>query len=1417
MNKFEKIKFASIGGNNETGDGSFELPYRTIQYAISDIPTDEFGWRVVLMSGKYNEPNLELLPNITLQAMIPNTVTIANSIIFAYDGNYNFNGIDFSIIDNYVFTCTNNVNLQLTFTNCNLTAIPTVDSGCGIFNIDKANYNISIVDSLLSIQNYQELVSVINTTINSNGVISLNNCEIKAIKNNQMQLDAIILLLNGNTKVIVENSKIYGQTQIENNASILANKTNFKNNQLSVVITHSSTTSKITHCNIDCETNPVIDGLGALQVAECCFLNNGTRFSTTLNNNTGIYYLPTTSPRLVDQALPESIQSGALYYAQGNFYDDRISRFKIPQADQLTGIIPPEQLPDAEYGKKGINYLISVRKGATKQSTIDMEAGNNIEIDATNGVAIFNAEGQLTGKILVELTDGTTETVSKLKQGDNMDWVIDGETVTQSATGGGGDIYEIGDGLQTTLNPDTGKEILSTKTDVTQFTYDETGAIILTPEVQQDLAKGASSVQSVNDIFPDAEGNVDITIVSPVLELVSDYVGDLTVLHDWLLAQPNQESKLYFITKTIPNIVLNVPAVFAEDNWTNYCAYINGDIQNKYDGIPDFKIVYASNGRLYISTNDALNPISMYIPTDPTTSLNTQMFLTPPGATIVSKTYVTVAEAEAIAQTNFDTNIVSIQEEIDNNKLIINDVFIKKINNGENVTINVDSETNTATFSATGGGSGGANKVTVTVNGQNPKEYPVDGTGNITIDVPLTNSLEANWLNITTETAVANKGKTNLHSIVSNDFTIVPLSKELQLSANVKASLGKADTAIQTAIGKGNIDVEKQGTQLTITGSGGEGGEHVYPEYWQFNGNINAKYDTNIIPSVSNILAKQPFPSKTIYIAMEILNPPVASYSYKVAIIKTGTAKNIIQKSDVNILTSGIIDIASVTDYYNNQPSLAGKTIALQFVGKTEKIITTIEQSDTASLQTIANKIQATARSNQTVSLPLFTCKIAENKLVMNSNNLDYLLTYPLTTGYPLVGVLKLAPSTAIITHDYEYAEQFETNPKGFAVGANSYSEEYYWATIDTTTDSINVTTAFIEFTMDVSSIRQSFSAVDYNRLLIEFTADSYTEVKVNNPNQFYNRLAHTEGATGTKRWESTNNILPAGISYSPQIIMQYNNNAINAGNKDKVYAIFDFAKYPFSASEFSLSCIALYKDVIAPIASYELIVVIKVKNDYTDGIYTVNGGKNDVNVSLGIILPNMWQNGVIENKFLLECDNNNIIFDAYMQPINNVSEEVGNYVGKTEGQVNLAQGIEAIIKGFKVAPDIGDCKNLSTDILQIDNQEIMVFTFAPYKKYQITMKGYIGFTNSYNSSENPVLAGLVNVNDLEDYIAVPIYQKVEFNKRHNINISKQKLILDLTNVDHPKQYRILLSTANIQNGVYLVISDNAMLHIKEI
>jgi hypothetical protein len=1529
MNKFEKIKFVSIGGNNDIGDGSFELPYRTIQYAVSDVPIGELGWRVIAMSGSYDEPNLDLLPNIPLQAMIPNTVTIINPIIFAYNGSYNFNGINFSIIDNYAFTCTNNLNLQLTFTDCKLTATPTVDSGCGIFNVDNAMCNISIIDSLLSIQNYQELVSIINTTININGEILLTNCDLKAIKSNQIQLDAPILLLNGNIKVIVENSKIYGQTQIENNASIIANKTNFKTNQSPIVVTNSSTTSRLTHCNIDCETNPVIDGLGTLQVAECCFLNNGTRFSTTLNNNTGIYYLPTTSPRLVDQALPESIQSGALYYAQGNFYDDRISRFKLPQADQLTGIIPSEQLPDAEYGKKGINYLISVRKGATKQSTVDMEAGNNIEIDNTNGVAIFNAQGELTSKVLVELTDGTTQFISKFKEGDNMDWVINGETVTQSATGGGGESYEIGDGLQTTLNPDTGLRTISTKVNANEFRYNENGVIELSDQVDNSLSKANTSVQTVNQIPADSEGNVNVAGSLPVLVLVSDYVGDLTVLHDWLLAQPNQESKLYFITKTIPNIVLNVPALFARDNWFDYCKYINGDIQNKYDGVPDFKIVYAPNGRLYISTNDILNPIGMYIPLDPTTSLNTQMFLTPPGATIVSQPYATIDQVNTIvnsaviplqqdiellnldmfftdyyigvsinyllsgkwdgdeittyndilshlddtnilkftlasdvaqfnypltitklqfigfttlgnfidyisaqmleqyeiknfqiafkefdtqgflisnidsnkgilvcddtdnnlavimkltdltgakdrAYTNFSDN--SLQQQIIDNKLIINDVFINKINNGENVTIDVDSVTNTATFSAIGG-SGGANKVTVSVNGANPVAYNVDGSGNIAINVPLTTSLESNSLLITTDSGL-NAGKTNLHSNFANQFTVDTNTKQVSLSPAVTSSLAKADTAIQSAIGKGGINVQKNGTQLIIDGTGGGTVENV--DYWQYAGSTFSNIpDPSIIPSIKNIVFKSPFPSKKIFIAMEFLDTNPVSNNFRLIMVKTATSKLSTTSPTVATLIGGAFAISDIQTYFAGSPSLAGRTLKLQFGASPYTLAEVVLTSNDAnSYQSLADAITTQVKSIN--GLGAFNCTIKFNQLVMTSNNPNLLITYPYASGYPLQYQLKIYEEFSTINNDIVIANQIETNISG------RNTTVLYASTGNLT--SIAVDTDFVSFAFDASVITNNKESTNLNKMLIELYSDVQNFVEVGTPNQFYNRLASNHTDSGALISARGNEIMLGGLTYSPQIVCEYNNDEINFDGLPIpiVKCTLNFAKYPFDLDAFNMVLITRYKNVIAPIKPYKLQIIIIVQDPIIGSSkYTVNNGKTTYTLEVNLN-SSVSSNGILEVVYNLQCDNNNIVINSYK--INNQGVIMVNNTLENSilmGQVNLGSYRKARWEQLKCGANVGQVDGLKFEPLSA------TFEVEMGKVLKLTINGTFFITNQLVNPASKLYIALINTANTEDFHP----EEIPFGNLSNTiqTIENLKLVFNLGFASGTRAYQFIV------------------------
>lgn len=1817
MNKFEKIKFVSIGGSNDTGDGSFELPYRTIQYAMSQVEIGELGWRVVLMSGSYYEPNLDLLPNIALQAMIPNTVTITSPIIFAYNGNYSFNGITPFITDNYAFTCTNNLSINITFTNCNLTAIPTTDAGCGIFNINNATFNISIIDSLLSIQNYQELVSIINTTTNSNGVISLNDCELKAIKNNQIQLDAPILLLNGNTKVIVENSKIYGQIQIENNASINANKTNLKTSQLPVVVTNSPTTSRITHCNIDCETNPVIDGLGTLQVAECCFLNNGTRFSTTLNNNTGIYYLPTTSPRLVDQALPQSIQSGALYYAQGDFYDDRTSRFRIPQADQTTGVISPDQLPDAEYGEKGVNFLISVRKGATKQSVIDLEAGNNMEIDTTDGVAIFNAEGQLTNKVLVELADGTTEAVSKLKQGSNMDWVIDGETVTQSATGGG-ESYEIGDGLQTTLNPDTGKEILSSKADATQFTYDETGATILTAEVQQDLAKGASSVQSVNNETPDIEGNVDIitdpyisgngidiseidpetgkkTISTkvnasefryndnglmelsdqvinalakadssvqtvnqipadaegnvdvagslPVLTLVSSREDDIGLLQAWLLTQPSGQSTLHFITKNVPIIEYSVGLSDVAISWEYFCYRVTLGIKVLYPNLPNFLLSYRADGRIEVTTNDILNPIQMYTPSgDPELSINTKIKLTTlTGAEIVSQPYATIDQvntivnnaiiplqqdiqllnidmffadyylgisinyllsgkwtgdeastyseilaqlndtntltftladdvgqynypltitkqqfidfttldnfsdyisAQMLAQyeitnfvvifkelgsqgfliTNLDSNVGvlmcdqdnnnlavimkltdltgakdriytefsenSLQQQIIDNKLIINDVFINKINNGENVTIDVDPATNTATFSATGG-SGGANKVTVSVNGANPVAYNVDGTGNIAINVPLTTSLTSNLLLVTTSS-----GKTNLQADVSNQLTINSTSKQLALSTAVTASLAKGDSALQDITTTNLLKGTKTNNILPLSapiasntqlGLAQADGSTITANNGILSSSGGGALNTN--PTLTTELIATP--KDTSYFngngtTWNTFGNWIASfkyindlYSYPKLYV---TRLNVGSKGSTSGGSYGVYQSYS-PDSYNDLISGEGLTpsaiysaltstssLTLSVIGKGQNILVSTPKNifaGLADMTAVATILQTQMQKSSFI--PNATCIWNGKNLVLSSGTLEWNFDLAQDWGVDCSNtIFRLVPNNtnnagliapggatllpnsfggwlntiAFDAHDgssnpaklsktytplgnqntftveiYEngtflpdvgqYAVlSYTVADSGLvSVNQNRTYNNRYMAIWDNT--KINITpSAEINNVLACTMVNMK-KASPYKNLYI--TAVGSSSGSLGNatimlvPSLDYgctnpigqpirvsqgggNGVYEDEYCTVRFTWRFPNQPSPYNIYAGNAPAFTITNtplNNIDANAQGYTVDATRLSKYPtkpyyetftttglvdraltgeivsrlssqvYNNNFFVASCktmtIKPSTSVISSNGDFQVYLRFD-KVNYTQCFKTTvvvpfPTGTNYTNCKFRLVFGNIvWVNGINtpnpyvdlpipptinggQTLFLTfdiaydEYSYMNINYSIDVQPrqLTSAEQQVGTYLGKSEGNSNLGLGLDSYISNFQISPEIGLCNGVNAEVQELNGYETYVFTFEGGRKYSLLFKGYIAFTGSYNSQNNPCLVGLINLTDSNNRIVFPVYQKIAFDKRHNINVNKETLILDLTDIPDPVQYRVIASTAIPQIGIWAIISDNITINIKEL
>lgn len=565
----------------------------------------------------------------------------------------------------------------------------------------------------------------------------------------------------------------------------------------------------------------------------------------------------------------------------------------------------------------GINFPITIEQGGTGQTNRE---------DALLALLpdISGQEGKLLGVYKKE--DGTL----------GVSWV-DRPSDNSYNNGDGIDISEV--------DPETGMRTISIKANASEFRYNDNGVMELSDRVTNALEKAQSSVQTVNQTPPDAQGNVDVAGSLPVLTLVSDFVGEISVLRDWLLTQPNQRSILYIKTQKLPDIQISVSANGFTQTWDMLANYIKTQVRALYDGCPNFTCIYNTDGELELSTNDILNPIEMYIPTVPDNeSLNVQMKLVPPGAVIVSQPYATIDQVNVIVNdavtplqqdikllnldmlfadyyigisinyllsgkwngdavstynaildqlndtntltftlsngisqddypltitkqqfidfanldtfnnyisdqmtaqydltgfrvifkelgtqgfliTNLDSdtgvlvceqddnNLAvlmkltdltgakdriytefsdnSLQAQITNNQLIIDDVFVNKIKNGENVTIDVDPATNTAIFNAIGS-SGGANKVTVTVNGQNPVAYNVDDTGNITINVPLTNSLKSNFLLITTDS-----GKTNLQADVNDQFIINNSTKQLSLSPTTTASLAKADSALQ--------------------------------------------------------------------------------------------------------------------------------------------------------------------------------------------------------------------------------------------------------------------------------------------------------------------------------------------------------------------------------------------------------------------------------------------------------------------------------------------------------------------------------------------------------------------------------------------------------------------------------------------
>lgn len=767
-----------------------------------------------------------------------------------------------------------------------------------------------------------------------------------------------------------------------------------------------------------------------------------------------------------------------------------------------------------------------------------------------------------------------------------------------------------------------------------------------------------------------------------------------------------------------------------------------------------------------------------------------------------------ITQVEEVAQANFETNIISIQEQITNNKLIIDNVFINKINNGSNVNIAVNSETNTATISATGGSSGGATKVTVTINGANPKTYNVDGNGNITIDIPITANLQSNLLDITTKS-----GKTDLHAIVSTDFNIGTLSKELELSTTIKAdiakgvkaqtdltnngTIAKASSAVQDVTATGASKATRTGNNVIVDTPSSLNSGNGYPTY-NFDGDWVKDFNPAITPNVVLTDIKKSFPSKQIVLSVpkivDYYDPSGQGSSFKFLEVLTCLSQKSIESSAASpTLKNGDgVLLSKIQDW------LGTASQAMRYM------VVTFATGDVSFLCSLSNCPDFTAfatfiQNSVKTTIPTFTCIWNGTNFVMNSNNAGNKITYsarPTGNSFP-----ELMKVTQYIDNNNQQVPSGATLTSNMSIALSPICVTRVLYDTSNPPTSVTVNNEWLTVRFDPRVIYNNQANCNSNQALITITASSYSNgiVLASLPNRYIANYSFNGSGQPDTWWTYSNQLAEYGILLAvQQQYIYYAGKDLNAGGGagDLVVMTINMALNQFMGDTWSTQLMFIGQVVIPKIHTVRLIINCQDAPGVSSP-YTINGLKT-VTIDIKVpatgsypIVPLSQNNAVV----VLSCNNNAIIAEILDNNANNspLAAQQVQQISYVNGESDLSlqqqdSGIRgALVHHWQGNPLVNavdydpETEPYGSTRLQLDNGYVYTFQIA----------GAVLFSDPFINN-NSLNIGLFNEAD-NSYNGVSI--EIDPNIDNTIaqpfgTVEPMSFIIDTTQYDAPQIYR---------------------------
>lgn len=425
--KIENTKYVDDSGDDGTGDGSINRPYKTIAHALTVARPGLDS--IVVGNGTYTE-NLTLVGDVPILAdisSIPQQVKIVGSHVLPSSGLVAFSYINFQCTSGYLFTLGGTKSPNVIIESCTMN-IQSGASGCFEWITTNVNARVNILNSVINI--YGNSGYAINCISSVAGKVNLQYTSVQSLVNP----NNVIINLTGSITVTHTFDVIIGQIVVAGSSAYNGTSLTMVTGNTPILTTTSSGISSFGLCSINTTSANVVTGVGGFVYGFIGYTNTGSNLNNTLNGGTGAICGQSAPLRLDNSALPTNLQAGLFNYDGTNFYLDlsTSNRVRIATSDKTTGIIPTAQLPIATLTTMGTNFANQAITQYNTSSTINVS-----ELPSNAIGAFYNASSSPITLTLpsgssyqfVSTVLGNTATAITLQAGDIFSFIYNGANI----------------------------------------------------------------------------------------------------------------------------------------------------------------------------------------------------------------------------------------------------------------------------------------------------------------------------------------------------------------------------------------------------------------------------------------------------------------------------------------------------------------------------------------------------------------------------------------------------------------------------------------------------------------------------------------------------------------------------------------------------------------------------------------------------------------------------------------------------------------------------------------------------------------------------------------------------------------------------------------------------------------------------